>query len=366
MQMEATIRSSDRTGVARVAITGEIDVESGALVDACVASACRVPAPTVVLDLRRVTRLAPGGVQSLAAAREVVEAAGRRFLLTHVAPGVAGLLAADGLGDCITEDAPYVAAAPAPVPGATAGLHAVPDPHPAVAEPVDTDTLIRTHRHLAERLALRFTGRGQPAEDLTQVAYVGLVTAAQRFDADRGVQFATFAQATIVGELKKYFRDHAWQLHVARPVQELYLAVRAASEDMTHRIGRTPTPAELAEHLGVTEEQVVESLEARSALHVDSLDRPRDDEDGGSGSWHEQPATEDGYRMVEERSWLVPALALLPERERRIIKLRFFDGLPQSAIAAKIGISQMHVSRLLARSLATLRTAATDSSAAAG
>jgi RNA polymerase sigma-B factor len=363
--MQAMIRASDRTGVARVAITGEIDVESGALLDACVASACRVPAPTVVLDLGRVTRLAPSGVQSLAAARAVVEAAGRRFLLTHVAPAVLGLLRADGLGDCVTDDAPYAVAPPEPVPGATAGLHAVPDPHPAVGEPVDQETLIRTHRHLAERLAVRFTGRGQPAEDLTQVAYVGLVTAAQRFDPDRGVQFATFAQATIVGELKKYFRDHAWQLHVARPVQELYLAVRAASEDMTHRIGRTPTPAELAAHLGTTEEQIVESLEARSALHVDSLDRPRDDEDGG-GAWHEQPAVEDGYRMVEERSWLVPALALLPERERRIIKLRFFDGLPQSAIAAKIGISQMHVSRLLARSLATLRDAATDSSAAAG
>jgi RNA polymerase sigma-B factor len=169
------------------------------------------------------------------------------------------------------------------------------------------------------------------------------------------VRFAAFAHVTILGELKKYFRDHAWQLRVARPVQELYLAVRSASEDLTQTLGRTPTPTELATALGVTEEQVIESLEARSALHVDSLDRPRGDD---AGPWFEETWVEDGYRMVEERSWLVPALRALAPRDRLIIKLRFFDGLPQSAIAAQVGISQMHVSRLLARSLATLRSAA--------
>jgi RNA polymerase sigma-B factor len=225
---------------------------------------------------------------------------------------------------------------------------------------VDLESLVRSHVALAERLALRFAGRGQPVEDLTQVAYLGLVTAARRFDPERGVRFATFAQATIVGELKKYFRDHAWQLHVARPIQEMYLAVRAASEQMTHEIGRSPTPAQIAARLGVDEEVVVESLEARSALHLDSLDRPRRDDEGV----FPEPAVDGGYGVVDERSWLVPALRRLPERERHILKLRFFDGLPQSAIADRVGISQMHVSRLLARSLSILRAAATEDAVA--
>ncbi|HEU0130982.1 MAG TPA: sigma-70 family RNA polymerase sigma factor [Mycobacteriales bacterium] len=355
MRMQAELRLvSGRDGVAHIDVSGEIDGESGVLVDACVASACRADAPLVVLDLAAVTALAPRAVRTLGEAREIVESAGRRFVLAHPAAHVAEvLLAADpGLAACVEDIAPPAEVAPQPVPGAAPGLRAVP-PHSD-----DVETLVRTHRDLAERLAARFTGRGQPAEDLRQVAYVGLVTAAQRFDAGRGNKFATFAQATIVGELKKYFRDHAWTLHVARPVQELYLAARAASEDLTQELGRTPTPKELAVRLGATEEQVIESLEARSALHVDSLDRPRDDDD--TGAWHDTPAVEDGYRVVEERSWLVPALSALPQRERDILRLRFFEGLPQSAIAARVGISQMHVSRLLARSLARLRSAANE------
>jgi RNA polymerase sigma-B factor len=218
------------------------------------------------------------------------------------------------------------------------------------------DALVRGHLALADRLALRYAGRGQPYEDLQQVAYLGLVTAARRFDPDRGVRFVTFAQATVVGELKKYFRDFAWQLRVARPVQELYLAVRTASEELTQLTGRSPTPAELADRVGATEEAVVESLEAGAALHVDSLDLPARDDDAP----REMPCDEDGFRVVDERSWLVPALGLLPEREREILRLRFFDGLPQSAIAARIGVSQMHVSRLLTRALALLRAAAPE------
>lgn len=346
--MRVTMHPVEGDGVARVGVTGQLDAESGALVDACVASACRIRAPYVVLDLGGVTALDPPAVAALAAARDAVEEAGRTFVLVNPAPHVAQVLrfADPSLAACVRvdDDPPPIS----PV------LRAMPPP----AAPADREELIRSHRPLALRLAQRFAGRGQPVDDLRQVAYVGLVTAAKRFDPSREVQFATFAQATIVGELKKYFRDHSWQLHVTRPVQELYLAVRAASEEITQRVGRTPTPAELARHLNVTEEQVVESLEARSALHVDSLDRPRDAED--DGPWHEQQSVEEGYRIVEERSWLVPALRTLPERQRHILKLRFFDGLPQSAIASEIGISQMHVSRLLARSLETLRAAANE------
>jgi RNA polymerase sigma-B factor len=356
MRLRATIRTSDHATVIRVELSGELDVETSALVSGCVATACRVSARSVVLDLGAVTVLGRSGVDALLEAREAVERAGSQFMLGNVPASLADALP-PGLSGCGTPAAPAAEALPERVPGGSRHLRSVPDVPPGAAE-----DLVRAHGKLAERLATRFAGRGQATEDLRQVAYLGLVMAAQRFDPDRGVRFAAFAQATIVGELKKYFRDHAWQVRVARPVQELYLAVRAASEDMTHDLGRTPTPTELAAHLGVTEEQVVESLEVRSALHVDSLDRPRDDD--GRASWYEAPTEEDGYRLVEERSWLVPALRLLPERERRIVKLRFFDDLPQSAIAAKVGISQMHVSRLLARSLETLRAAAGEAAEA--
>ncbi|HEX8001465.1 MAG TPA: sigma-70 family RNA polymerase sigma factor [Mycobacteriales bacterium] len=217
-------------------------------------------------------------------------------------------------------------------------------------------TLVRDHLWLADRLALRYAGRGQAYEDLQQVAYLGLVLAAGRFDPDRGVAFATFAQATILGELKRHFRDFAWTMRVARPVQETFLAVRAAREELTRDTGRSPTPAELAARLGITVEQVVESLDAGATLHLDSLDAPVDDEEGTGR--RDVAFEEDGFDRAEERTWLVPALSRLPERERTILKLRFFDGLAQSAIAARLGISQMHVSRLLARSLAALRAAA--------
>ena len=299
------------------------------------------PSLRVVLDLAALTWLDTAGVAALHDARRAAEDAGRTFVLDNPGPVVLATIEDDGTL------LPYVSTRPA--------LRVVTEPA-AEHAPVDQEALVRDHRTLADRLAARFAGRGQPIEDLRQVAYLGLVMAAQRFDPAREVRFSTYAQATVIGELKRYFRDHAWQLHVARPVQELYLAVREASERLTHEIGRTPTPAELATVVGATEEQVIESLEARSALRVDSLDAPRADDD--DRPWHDQAFVDDGFRGVEERSWLVPALRALPERERRILKLRFFDGMAQSAIAAEVGISQMHVSRLLARSLRLLREAA--------
>lgn len=238
-----------------------------------------------------------------------------------------------------------------------AALSAAEQLPPDVLQGDPVDVLVRNHLALADRLALRYAGRGQAYEDLQQVAYVGLVLAAGRFDPERGVAFATFAQATILGELKRHFRDFAWQMRVARPVQETFLAVRAASEEITRSTGRSPTPAELAAKVGATVEQVLESLEAGATLHLDSLDAPAIE--GEDGPVTRDVAFEDeGFDRAEERAWLVPALRRLPERERTILKLRFFDGLPQSAIAARVGVSQMHVSRLLTRSLAALRAAA--------
>lgn len=219
------------------------------------------------------------------------------------------------------------------------------------------DDLVRNHLALADRIALRYAGRGQPYEDLQQVAYLGLVMAARRFDPTRGVAFATFAHATVSGELKKWFRDHAWPLRVARPVQETYLAVRAALDDMSVSLGRSPTTTELAATVGVTEEQVVEALDAGSTLRLDSLDAPAAGSDDNDRR-HDVAFEETAFDLVEERTWLLPALRALPPREREIVRLRFAEGLPQSAIAARVGVSQMHVSRLLTKALATLREAA--------
>jgi RNA polymerase sigma-B factor len=219
--------------------------------------------------------------------------------------------------------------------------------------------LVESHRPLAQRIAAGFASRGQPLEDLEQVAYLGLVTAARRFDPSRGVRFATFARVTVTGELKKYFRDHSWLVRVPRSVQELYLVVRPAVEELTQSLGRAPTIAEIAQQIGADEEAVVEALDAAGSLHADSLDRPRYEDDDEQRAY-EPSWSDEGFARVDERSWLVPALASLPPRERRILELRFLEGLPQSAIAERVGISQMHVSRLLARTLATLREHAPD------
>jgi RNA polymerase sigma-B factor len=214
--------------------------------------------------------------------------------------------------------------------------------------------LVEAHRPLARHIAAGFASRGQPLEDLEQVAYLGLVTAARRFDPSRGIRFATFARVTVTGELKKYFRDHSWLVRVPRSVQELYLAVRSTVEELTQSLGRAPTVAEIAAKVGAEEEAVIEALDAAGSLNADSLDRPRYEDDDEQRAY-EPVWSEEGFDRVEERSWLVPALAALPARERRILELRFLEGLPQSAIAERVGISQMHVSRLLTRTLATLR-----------
>lgn len=219
----------------------------------------------------------------------------------------------------------------------------------------DENELVEAHRGLADRLAHQFANRGQPLEDLRQVAYLGLVQAARRFDASRGFAFATFARMTVAGELKKHFRDHAWTVRVTRPVQELYLAVRSAVDELSQTLGRAPTTAEIAQRVDADEDDVLEAIEAASAMHVDSLDRPRNDEDD---SGFDPAEIDAGFGRVDDRSWLVPALAALSAREQRILRLRFVDGLPQSAIAALVGISQMHVSRLIAKALATLRSSA--------
>lgn len=220
--------------------------------------------------------------------------------------------------------------------------------------------LIEAHIGLAEYLARRFANRGEPVDDLVQVASVGLVKAVDRFEPDRGVEFSTYATHTIVGELKRHFRDKGWAVRAPRRMQELYLRLSKVIDSLSQELGRSPTVDELAKEAEVSPEEVLEALEAGQAYRFSSLDAPATDEDGGSGETAGSRMGDVDPHMdeAERRATLSPLLKKLPPREQAILQLRFFEGLTQSEIAARLDISQMHVSRLLARSLARLRAEA--------
>jgi RNA polymerase sigma-B factor len=219
------------------------------------------------------------------------------------------------------------------------------------------DELVAAHLGLAEYLARRFANRGEPLDDLVQVASLGLIKAVDRFDPERGVEFSTYATHTIVGELKRHFRDKGWAIRAPRRMQELYLQLGKVVGTLSQELGHSPTIAELAAEVEVSEEEVLEALEAGQAYRSASLDAPVGNEEGetlGAHLGEEDVSLAD----VESRATLSPLLAQLPPRERLILHLRFFEGLTQSEIATRLNISQMHVSRLLARSVSELRNAA--------
>jgi RNA polymerase sigma-B factor len=221
------------------------------------------------------------------------------------------------------------------------------------------DELVSAHLGLAEYLARRFANRGESLDDLVQVASLGLLKALDRFDPDRGVEFSTYATHTIVGELKRHFRDKGWSIRAPRRMQELYLRLGKVVASMGQELGRSPTIAELAMEVKVSEEEVLEALEAGQAYRSASLDVATEEgEPLATRLGGEDPSLED----AERRATLSPLLEQLSPRERLILQLRFFDGLTQSEIANRLAISQMHVSRLLARSLAQLRQAAENPS----
>jgi RNA polymerase sigma-B factor len=223
------------------------------------------------------------------------------------------------------------------------------------------EKLVDQHIGLVEFLARRFRNRGEPLEDLVQVGTIGLLKAIERFDLDREVEFSTYATPTIVGELKRHFRDKGWAVRVPRRLQELHLEITKVVSFLGQEIGRSPTVAEIAEAASLTEEEVLEGLEIAQAYNFTSLDAPLDSEDGGTTSFADQLGQEDEHlENLEYRASLAPEMAKLPEREQRILYLRFFKGQTQSEIASKLGISQMHVSRLLNRTLAQLREALED------
>jgi len=229
-------------------------------------------------------------------------------------------------------------------------------------DPALRSQLVEGHLGLAEYLARRFSNRGEQLDDLVQVASLGLLKAVDRFEPSRGVEFSTYATHTIVGELKRHFRDKGWAVRAPRRMQELYLRLGKVVSSLSQELGRSPTIPELAADAQVSEEEVLEALEAGQAYRFSSLDAPGggDDDDGDTLSAHlggEDPR----LLEAEHRAALSPLIERLAPRDQTILHLRFFVGMTQSEIADQLGISQMHVSRLLARSLNQLRAAASES-----
>lgn len=217
--------------------------------------------------------------------------------------------------------------------------------------------LVEENLGLAHALARRYDERGESLDDLTQVALVGLVKAVERFEPERGLAFSSFAAPTIEGELKRHFRDRRWALRMPRRLQEISLEVTSSVASLGQRLGRSPTIAEIARDTGLTEEAVLEGLEAGRAAVASSLDSAASPGDDDTGTADRLGAADVELERVEQRLTVSRLLARLPPREREIVTLRFYDGWTQSQIAARFGLSQMQISRLLAQSLERLRAA---------
>jgi RNA polymerase sigma-B factor len=220
--------------------------------------------------------------------------------------------------------------------------------------------VIEDHMPYARHIAQRYGGHGGGAsgasgEDFEQVAYLGLVKAVDNFDPEHGTGFLGYATPMIIGEIKRYFRDATWGVHVPRRMQELSGALRKATDALTHELGREPTIAELAEHLGAEPEEIVEAIDAAGAYTTASLDHPVNTEEQGASLLDFMGEQDERFEAVIDRQVLTGLLAELGERDKRILLMRFFRGMTQSEIGERLGISQMQVSRLIAKILARLR-----------
>lgn len=222
------------------------------------------------------------------------------------------------------------------------------------------DQLVAVNLRLAMHLARKFSNRGVSSDDLEQVASLGLLRAIDRFDPSRGLEFSTFATPTIVGELKRHFRDKGWSVRVPRRVQELHLQLNTVVADLTHQLGRSPTIAELAKAARASEEEVLEAMEAAQAYRSHSIDSPSSANPNGTD--HLLGVDDLGLFQAENRVLVEELLAHLAPREQLLLRLRFYDEMTQHQIAERLGVSQMHVSRLLARCLQDLRRRAESAS----
>ena len=217
--------------------------------------------------------------------------------------------------------------------------------------------LIERHLPLVTFMARKFADRGEPLDDLIQVGTIGLIKAIDRFEISKGFEFSTFATPTIVGEIKRHFRDKTWAVRVPRRLQELGASVTKATTELTQKLDRSPTPKEIAKHLGITVDDVAEALESNAAYSTVSLDVTSETSTSIGETFG---ALDEALEGVEYRESLKPLLAQLDDREKRILQMRFFDNLSQSQIATELGISQMHVSRILNKVLTHLREGLTS------
>jgi RNA polymerase sigma-B factor len=217
------------------------------------------------------------------------------------------------------------------------------------------DKIVERCLPLADHIARRFEGRGEPRDDLVQVARVGLVNAVARFDVNAGPDFVSFAVPTIMGEVRRHFRDNSWSVKVPRRLKELHLRLGAATADLSQRLGRAPTASELANELEMDRNEVIEGLVAGNSYNTLSIDSGGSADDEARAIVDTLGDVDAGLERIENREALRPLLDGLPERERTVLVLRFFESMTQTQIAERVGISQMHVSRLLAKSLTRLR-----------
>jgi RNA polymerase sigma-B factor len=220
------------------------------------------------------------------------------------------------------------------------------------------DQLVEQFLPLARQLAQRYHRGAEPLEDLVQVASLGLLKAIDRFDPQRGTAFSSFAVPTIAGELKRYYRDKGWAIRVPRDLQELAQRVERTTDRLKHELGRAPTVSEIAEKLAITLEQVLEAREAAAAHRAESLDRPCGDDPDAPRVADTLGAVEPGYLQAEQSATLEAMMSVLSDREREILRLRFAEDLTQSEIGRRVGVSQMHISRLLRDSITRLRESA--------
>jgi RNA polymerase sigma-B factor len=223
-------------------------------------------------------------------------------------------------------------------------------------DPAAREQLVERFLPLARQLARRYQRGGEQLDDLVQVASLGLLKAVDRFDPERETAFSSFAVPTILGELKRHFRDKGWSVRVPRDLQEMAVKVDRVADEMSRELGRAPTPGEIGERIGASQEQVLEAREASGAYRAVSLDRPRTDDDDESDSYADAVGADDpGFRLAEDAATVERLMSVLSEREREVLRLRFEEDLTQSEIGQRVGVSQMHVSRLIRQSIARLR-----------
>jgi RNA polymerase sigma-B factor len=227
--------------------------------------------------------------------------------------------------------------------------------HARFGDPAARAELFERFQPLAHSLARRYHRPGEPMDDLAQVAGIGLLKALDRFDPERGVEFSTFAVPTILGELKRYFRDFSWVMHLPRPDQELVLEVNRATEALSRQLGRSPTPQEVARNSRLTVEDVICGLEMANAARPESIDAPARSGDESPTAWDWLGCEEEGFDRVESRDAVAKGLRGLSAQEHEVLFMRFFEDRTQAEIAERIGVSQMQVSRILRRTLERLR-----------